>query len=375
MENEFNKIKNISEKIKLSREEKEWLRGSILYFIKSNPVRNEEASRLLDKGSFFSLFNLLNFNFKPTPAFLGILLVLGASGGVSLAAENALPGDLFYPVKVGVNEEVRAAVSFSAEAKANWDARRLERRLEEAERLAHKKEFSAEARAKVEENFEAHAERVEKRIADFEAKGETESAANLSSNFETSLDAHEKILIKIDGEEINKFLPKVRAKRGNAALLRVKMEARVSDESNAEAKAAAEGKMKSAENKIREVKKLFEKMKERLGEEATAEGEARLGEAQKILAEGKTKVDIKAYGEAFAFFQRAHRIAQEAKLLIEARSEFDADFKTREMEEKENKNSENKEKTDKDAEVNANLNVEVEGRQKGNLDVRFDLGL
>ena len=170
MENEFNKIKNISEKIKLSREEKEKLKANIFNFIKSHPVRTPVAGRLINTWSFF---NLLNFPpkadqplaGKPMPAFLGILLILGTAGvgGVSLAAEGALPGDLLYPVKVGVNEEVRAAVSFSAEAKTEWDARRLERRLEEAEKLAHKKEFNAEARARVEENLSAerlaHAER------------------------------------------------------------------------------------------------------------------------------------------------------------------------------------------------------------------------
>lgn len=384
--NDLNKIKNITEKITLSHEEKIKMRGGILNFIASNSVSKVNTQRLLDKWSFFNLFNL---NLKPMPAFLGILLILGTSGGVSLAAESALPGDLLYPVKVGINEEVRAAVSFSAESRANWDARRFERRLEEAEKLAHKKEFNSEVRVKMEENFEVHAERVEKRIADFESNGKTESAADLSSNFETSLNAHERILTKIDGEEITKFLPKVRAKKGSAMLLRVKLEARVSGESNMEAEAAAESKMKSAEHKIMEVRAFLEKMRARLGVEATADGEARLNEAQKIWMEGKMKVDIKAYGEAFALFQRAHRIAQEAKLLIEAKNEFNVDFKTREKEESEDKILEKKEKEEQaDANVNTNLNIEIENesridadgneaesRGKGQLDVRFNVGI
>lgn len=392
--NDLNEIKNITKKITLSSREKESAKANILNFIRLHPVSKPDTSRLLSKWSFFSLFNL---NSKPMPAFLGILLVLASSGGISFAAEGALPGDLLYPVKVGINEEVRAAVSFSAEAKANWDARRLERRLEEAEELAHKKEFSAEVRSKIEENFEAHAERVERRIADFESKGEVQSAADLSSNFETSLSAHEKILFKIDGEEVSKFLPKIRAKKGSASLLRIKMESRVSEEPKPEAKEAAEGKMKVSENKIEEVKSFIENVRAKLGAEATVDAEAKLTEAQKVWTDGKIKFDAGEYGEAFVLFQRAHRIAQEAKLLIEAKSEFNIDFKTQEKEQGEGKNSENKEKENGrfkeekaniDINNNANSNVEINSksevnaddekikkRDSGNINTRLDLGL
>lgn len=391
--NDLNKIKNIAEKIKLSPQEKESAKANILNFIRFHPVSKPDTARLLNKGSFFNLFNL---NLKPMPAFLSILFILGVSGGASLAAESALPGDLLYPVKVGINEEVRAVVSFSAETKANWDTRRLERRLEEAEKLAHKKEFNAEARANIEKNFEAHAERVEKRITEFESKGKADAAADLSSNFEVSLGAHERILTKIDGEEVNKFLPKVRAKKGSAALLRVKMEARVSDESSTKGKSAAEGRGKSAKHKIVEIKAFIEKIRMRLGAEATADAEARLEEAQKVWAEGKMKVDTKAYGEAFVLFQRAHRIAQEAKLLIEAKSRLDVDFEAHDKddEDKDDEDIENHSKKNNDREkrpssnIDAELDVEVESesridaddneaenRGKGNLDIRFDLGL
>src|SRR3989344_80686 len=215
--NDLDKIKNTAGEISPSPEEKEKMRASILHFVRSRPARAPVEPFL----NFFTL------NSGLSRAFAGALCVLGISGGISFAAEGALPGDLLYPVKIAINEEIRGAVVLSAGERAKWESERLTRRLEEAEELAHKKEFNAEARAKGEENFKAQAERVEKRITDFESSGENQKAADLRANPETSLGAHEKILEKMDGEEVTKFLPKVREKKENARLLKEKSETRL----------------------------------------------------------------------------------------------------------------------------------------------------
>ena len=60
-------------------------------------------------------------------ASLFILIFVGAS--TSYAAEMALPGDILYPVKAVVNENVVSALAFSEEAKANRSATLALRRL------------------------------------------------------------------------------------------------------------------------------------------------------------------------------------------------------------------------------------------------------
>ena len=157
---------------------------------------------------------------------VGLLIAIMATFGTGAAAEHALPGDLLYPVKIGVNEEVRSVLAFSEDAKAEWELLRSERRLEEAEQLAASNRFTSETRAKVEANFDRHAEKVNERIEKFENEGKTDAAANLSSNFEVSLKTHEQILSKLDGEEVSKFLPKLRARKNEAATLRADAEAK-----------------------------------------------------------------------------------------------------------------------------------------------------
>ncbi|MBI2013319.1 MAG: hypothetical protein HYS87_00565 [Candidatus Colwellbacteria bacterium] len=128
------------------------------------------------------------------------LLIALSVGGVSFAAENSLPGDALYPIKVGVNEQVRGALAFGATSKAKWATRLLERRLEEAEQLTIENRMNADARAQVGSNFAAHADRVEAHITELEEKGNVTAAADIASNLAVSLMAHERILDRLQGE-------------------------------------------------------------------------------------------------------------------------------------------------------------------------------
>ncbi|OGF82091.1 hypothetical protein A2924_03090 [Candidatus Giovannonibacteria bacterium RIFCSPLOWO2_01_FULL_44_16] len=311
MEIDMNNFKKEALKEKLTPEEKSEIRREVLLFAKSHPVRNYAGIRPLFKGAI--LFDLLNLSFKPMMA--GLLLFLAISFGTGAAAEYSLPGDMLYPVKIRINEEARAVLSFSDESKADWELERSDRRLTEAEKLASSGGFNDEIRLKIEANFEAQADKVNKRISKFESEGKTEAAADLSSNFEVSLKAHEQILSKLDGEEVDKFLPKIKAKQNIAAGQRRDAESKISGEKKVDIKTAAEGKLRAAENKLAEV-----------GVDVVAGANARLSSAESILAEGKVKMEEGEYGKAFILFQSALRVAQEAKLLISAEGRLKIDL-------------------------------------------------
>ena len=71
----------------------------------------------------------------PATAF-SILLLLGLSGGgLAYAAEGAMPGDALYGVKIYVNEALRAKFQFTAVDRARWAVTRLQRRMDELNRL------------------------------------------------------------------------------------------------------------------------------------------------------------------------------------------------------------------------------------------------
>lgn len=72
-----------------------------------------------------------SFGKKLAYATLSVIVILGVGGGTVYASNSALPGELLYPVKVNFTEELQAAMKLSDEAKAEWAAERINRRINE----------------------------------------------------------------------------------------------------------------------------------------------------------------------------------------------------------------------------------------------------
>lgn len=80
--------------------------------------------------------SLLHFYFgskQLAVAFAVVLLVAG--GSVSLKAQTALPNDILYPVKIGINESVQSTLATDADAQALLQNTFFNRRLEEVRTL------------------------------------------------------------------------------------------------------------------------------------------------------------------------------------------------------------------------------------------------
>ena len=323
----FNKFIGDAKNISLSKEEKTRMREHLLVYMKEYPAT--ERQHITERS--LKWFESLTLMLKPMPLILILALLIG--GGTSYAAEGALPGDALYAVKVNVNEEVRGWLAASDQDKASWEAKRADRRLTEAEELAADGRLDSEVQARVAFNFDTHAERVQERIETFEANEDFKAAVDISAKFETSLRAHENILERLAERQdeaqsrIVALQKKVKIGADAALHVRVKAEEGVSSDVSTEGRTFAEGKMHAAENKVAEVKRYLTRIKTALGMEATAKADARLVVAEDVLAEGEAKFDASAYGEAFVLFQEAHDIAQEAKLLIEARKNLNIEVK------------------------------------------------
>ncbi|MEK7672285.1 MAG: DUF5667 domain-containing protein [Patescibacteria group bacterium] len=174
-----------SKDINLTKSEKQEGRDILARFIDANPVEKSEHSH--NRASIFK--NLFNVFLKPMPAFFALLLLV--TGGTSLAAEYSVPGDLLYPVKIHVNEEVRSALAFSEESKAYIALDRAEERLEEAEVLAVKGKLTPEVRIDLEVRFTRHLEQAQKRAA----------TAKINSDIKAKLYVHEETLTKISNTQ------------------------------------------------------------------------------------------------------------------------------------------------------------------------------
>lgn len=197
-------MKNIKDNLKrlrhlsLSEKEKLSVWSNLKAYAEFKPIADERIGKRTRLPSVkptngFPLFLKL----KPMSFIASLLIVSLFGGGTAFAAEGAVPGDILYPIKTDITENVRGAFALDNEAQATFEAWRAERRLNEAAKLVQKGSLSADAKEKIETKFSEHSDRVEDRLVKIAEKNPA-LAAELSARFEASLHAHEAILENLE---------------------------------------------------------------------------------------------------------------------------------------------------------------------------------
>ncbi|RJQ37139.1 hypothetical protein C4552_01365 [Candidatus Parcubacteria bacterium] len=323
-----NEIKNLFDAPKrnlhLTRAERLAMRAELEAFMKLYPARRSRGFQDYWRGVVSAVSPIVRISRSPRLAgAIVVAIFMVAAGGASYAAEGALPGDLLYPVKVHINEEIRAAAVFNSERRAEWEAERLARRLQEAEELAAAGNLGDQARLEIEERLQAHAERIRAHVAKLEASGKFDVAANVSTGVETSLGIHERILATVVASSTmtggtEPLVTSLRARYQAAATAREEVERRIS--ANTALGTAAQGRIGAADEKIRETRARLEDKRSKFSDAVAARAVARLDLAGRTLADARTKFAADDFSSAFRLAQQAYRIAQEAEILINARS-------------------------------------------------------
>ncbi len=184
LEEQFNKA---TRHITLSDQEKSDMRDAVVSYMEYMPIRNKTTLKV--PRSFSTPFlRMRHFS----GALMVAILVMTSSFGVSFAADEALPGDLLYGVKVNINEEIKT-VFLSEDELISWEKERAERRLEEASRLMSEGRLDDKKREKVSKLFEEHTKAIVEHVLESE-KTDPVLAAEVTSEFKDSLDAHEAVL-------------------------------------------------------------------------------------------------------------------------------------------------------------------------------------
>lgn len=118
---------------------------------------------------------------------LAAFVVIG--GSTAAIAETSEPGDLLYPVKTGVNEKLRSSLSLSAISDADLATELALQRLSEAQELALEGGLTAEARVETENSFSLHHNNAMSWSAEASAKGNSEAAFGVMSDYHARLTA------------------------------------------------------------------------------------------------------------------------------------------------------------------------------------------
>lgn len=377
----FEEIMKTLKQVSLRDDEKNALRENLISFMKAETVRNPGEERPSFRSQLLTLISFRNMGIA-----LSIMLLLG--GGVTFAAENSLPGELFYPIK-GFNEQARVAFALSEETKAEFESKFASRRLEEAEELLAKGELSAEEKADLEARFDAHAERVNKHIAKLREKKNFEVAAEISSELESSLMAHSRVLSRLaergDASGSDLISANVQLKGDAFADLRRGLQMEITAGANADLEVSVTQKLQSVIHKIGEVRDFVDAKADKVGAEVMVEADLKIKAAEEKVAEARVKIEAKSFKEAFQGLQEAHRLAQEAKLLVAVSANFEA---RAERDHEEPEPSTRRDPTEngergrerKPVKVEAGLELDTEVENKGldldaRLNGRVDVGL
>lgn len=188
--NELQKGINDIQDIKLSSDEKMNLFAYLDTYSKEHPALVPE------KQNMWLLF--VQHRVTYSLAMLAICLFVGA--GVTFAAESSLPGDVLYPVKIYVNEPVKAVTKVTPKAKAKYEEEKVIKRLGEVEELVKKGKFDDKKRTQVEREVEKSVNAINVIDIKKERNKNRERNSTSTDEFRKDLDTRLQNIKKVDVE-------------------------------------------------------------------------------------------------------------------------------------------------------------------------------
>lgn len=158
-------------------------------------VETHEPVQVSWTMNLFSLWRGMESRHKiiATTVLVVFVLALGGSS-LAMAADIALPGDAFYPVKVSVVEPIRGAFKGRAAGLASWHASLVTTRLTEAETLAGEGELNDARREEIEKLLDTHTVAFTRALGEVEKEDSPATAEGLTTTFKSSIITHVRLL-------------------------------------------------------------------------------------------------------------------------------------------------------------------------------------
>jgi hypothetical protein len=167
--------------ITLSNNERLQLRERIAAYADMHPVVDAPARSLF--GGFFGFIESRSFSAYATA--LIAIIVLG--GGVTLAADQSVPGDSLYAIKIDVNEPLMTALTPTATGQAKLAANIATRRIDEAVTLASRGTLTPERQAYLTQEFDTSTKVAAVKADALASTGDSKGSDTVKANFAAGL--------------------------------------------------------------------------------------------------------------------------------------------------------------------------------------------
>lgn len=186
-------LKKKAATIRLKAAEKAELQSRIVAFMEYHPLPAAVKAIPVPKSRVTpEPYRLIAIPRTYLRSFIGVTALLFVIV-IPAMAENAVPGDILYPVKVNVTEEIRSTLSTNSYEKVVWETTRLERRVAEARLLAQAGKLTPAAEAEVLAAVQVHSDEAKRQIESLRTT-DADGAALAQMTFATVLDVQSSVL-------------------------------------------------------------------------------------------------------------------------------------------------------------------------------------
>ncbi len=197
----FNKAINNVRKISMTPVEKQIMLERILGTTANLPIKKESYFKepIKSPWTIYSFSNWIKGH--QLVSVIAVILIIALSGnGIVLAANNSLPGDVLYPLKVNVSEPIKIALISDPIKKAEVKTELVQKRFEEAETLAINDKLDVVTQDKVTRRVRTQVDDLNDDIKNVE-KISVEKADDVSATLEASVRTHDRVLLMINGRK------------------------------------------------------------------------------------------------------------------------------------------------------------------------------
>ncbi len=329
-EKHFESIKNE----RLTDSERVLMRNDLQLFLREHAPRVPLMIRFWDYVSdALSRFDSRSPRTQFVPAALALVLIVGV--GTSYAAENALPGDVLYPVKIHINENVQGSLAVSQASKAQWNTQLMTRRLEEAETLTAQDRLTAVARTDIQTQLLNTAKNFDQNVAALAITDNGAAAvATVQSNLEASLEGHVQVLaaltVDVPGVQAaaaDPIIATAATQISDSQVARTSAEAIVASSTSPHVRDMAFATKASAKQAVSAVQADVAANVEASTTSVRTAARHAL-KAQQTISTGNDQLKRGEYAKAFTIFQEAIRSAKSAQVTLDASVRLDTDLGT-----------------------------------------------
>ncbi len=310
-----NSIKKAGEEISLTNDERARMRRTLHSYMEMKPLRTLASTPVPTFGWFF--------RFRPVAAVL-VLTLFVSSGGVSYAAENALPGDILYPIKTHVNESVKGVLAVSASAKTAWAMNVAGERVKEAATLAAEGRLRATTRQELQADFEQHAQQATAQITR-DANSTPDANSETAVRFEAQLSEYENVLARIGtakNVDIASLTSSVKKEREHIAAVRTRTESHIASTDTDNSATVRMGIAARAQFDVSE--KLARAVSKSLSSSSAQFVAAQLDDASNSISAGDDFAAKSAGPDALGAFRKALTATEKLGVFLQTSSDIHA---------------------------------------------------